>query len=147
MYDPNDASSLSIRISPRPRLHWNVEKPVSRTVLLDICFLAQQHGEFVLCENPHKMEAAIYDRFPHWQQRWATMLTKYEKQKEAKEWMDMIPPTIDERKTKSGESIRLRSELTAAPFRPHRARGLREIHLTPVVSSWTEWGVLITGCS
>lgn len=102
MYD-NSEPSRSIRIRHRPRLEWNVERPVSRTVLLDICFLAQQHGDFVLCQNPEIMEAAIYDQFPHWQQRWATMLTRYKKQREVKEWLDMIPPTIKECKTKSGE--------------------------------------------
>lgn len=103
MYDPNDRPSRAVRISPRLRLEWNIQKPVSDAVLADICFLAQQNKEFGIPDNPRIMEQAIYDRHPHWQQRWATMLAKYERQREVKDWVDMFPPTIDERGVESGE--------------------------------------------
>lgn len=138
MYDPDDLPSRSIRISPRSRLDLSIRNPVSPTVLRDICFLAQQHGEFYLCESPNIMEVAIYDRYPNWQQRWAAMLTTFEKRREFKEWVDMVPPKLEERKAKSGMCCLIPSlELTTAPSRlpqPRRVQGLREIHLSPVVS-------------
>ncbi|BEJ05798.1 hypothetical protein CcaverHIS641_0303200 [Cutaneotrichosporon cavernicola] len=119
MDDPNERSSRATHIGPRLGLEWNLKKPVSDGVLLDICFLAQQNKEFFIPENPKKMELALYDRYPHWQQQWATMLSKYERQREVKEWLDLFPPTIAERTAE-------------APFCNRRKTGLREIHLTPV---------------
>ncbi|GMK56695.1 hypothetical protein CspeluHIS016_0305350 [Cutaneotrichosporon spelunceum] len=48
------------------------------------------------------------------------MLSKYERQREVREWLDLFPPTIPEHTT----------EMASGRSRPKA--GLREIHLTPV---------------
>jgi hypothetical protein len=63
------------------------------------------------------------------------MLTKYEANREVKDWLDLFPPTIEEGKSESGKLQGRLRQLTPAPSRVRHSSGLREIHLTPVVSS------------
>lgn len=92
---------------PPMRLTSKVSRPVSQAVIQDLCFLAHIQGRFVLCETSKKVEQRLYGREPCWEQRWAVILAGWEQRAEI-DWEDL--PVIPERKSKSRECMRLRSQ-------------------------------------
>jgi hypothetical protein len=98
--------------------------PLPASILDDICFLAYLNDDFALCESKERVRDNIIGPISRWEKRWAGFLNHWSHKEELLQWED-IPK-------KAGKTVR---EHSAQRLPSAHGRALREIHLSPNVSS------------